>query len=196
LAADGSAITVDEWGMPDPDVYPDPSTAPRPVEFNWEYSQGEGGWGSQQFLVKSDSTYLLLDDPVQLQPIQVANGAGVNKTLSLQFDGWMHGLPDLYMDLQKNGWSMTQALSDKIINIPVDTEVIDTNDVHYFVKPLQVSVFLAEVPSSTAGVPDVTQGVALNVGEDSTDLPGFTDHEMSTTIPDADVKYSEGKEVE
>jgi hypothetical protein len=189
LMADGTAVTVDEWGVP-------ANPAQRPVEFNWEYSQ-DGGWGTQQFLVKSDSTYLLLDDPLQLQSIVVANGAGVNKTLSLQFDGWMHGLPDLYMDLQKNDWTMSTAISNKIINIPVGTEVIDSNGVHYYIKPLQVSIFLAEVSAAAAGksFPDVTTADALNVGDGSGLLPTFTDHGMSSTIPTADVKYSEGNEV-
>ena len=189
LLADGTTITVDQWGVPT-----DPTQ--RPVEFNWEYS-AEGGWGTQQFLVKSDSTYLLLDNPIQLQSIVVANGAGVNKTLSLQFDGWMHGLPDFYMDLQQSHWSMTQAISNKIINIPAGTEVTDSSGVVYYIKPLQVSLFLAAVTSPAVGksFPDVTTADALDVSATSTLLPTFTDHGMSTTIPTADVKYSEGNPV-
>jgi hypothetical protein len=193
LLADGTAVTVDQWGVPT-----DPTQ--RPVELNWEYS-AEGGWGAQQFLVKTDGTgdYLLLDNPIQLQSIVVANGAGDNKTLSLQFDGWMHGLPDLYMDLQNNDWTMTSALSNKIINIPAGTEVTGSDGVVYYIKPLQVSLFLAAVTTPATGKSfpdaDVTTADALDVTATSTLLPTFTEHGMSTTIPAADVKYSEGHEV-
>jgi len=82
---------------------------------------------------------------------------------------------------------MTAALSQKIINIPVDTEVVDSNGVHYFIKPLEVSAFLSEVtaPATGKSFPALTQGSALDVSETSTSLPTFTNHGMSTTIPTA-----------
>jgi len=184
LMADGTAVSVSEWGMP-----VDPNQ--RPVEFNWEYSQ-DGGWGTQQFLM-SGSDYVILSDPIQLQPITVANGAGVNKTLSLQFDGWMHGLPDLYNELSKNGWVMNSTISNKVINIPEATLVTDTNGVEYYVRPLEVSVFLNEVADPGANGPDITQADAVSL---DTDMPTFVEHNMGALPSGTEVKYSEGKAVE
>lgn len=188
LDASGVAVTVDGFGVPTGDT--------RPVQFNWEYS-AEGGWGTQQYL-KSGGNYLLLSDPISLtaHAYSYSYKSGT-KSLALQFDGWMHGLPDLYQDLKKGGWSMTAALSQKIINIPAGTQVNDSNGVAYYIKPLQVSIFLAEVNTAAAGksFPDVTQGSALNVGAGSALLPAFTDHQMDTAIPAAEVRYSEGNGV-
>ncbi|MBI3773616.1 MAG: hypothetical protein HY272_13070 [Gammaproteobacteria bacterium] len=193
LDASGNVVTVDGFGVP--------TGGTRPVQFNWEYS-ANGGWGSQQYLKKNDGSgdYMLLSDPISLVAKSYSYSyqtPAATKSLALQFDGWMHGLPDLYQDLQKGGWTMTTALSQKIINIPAGTQVTDSNGVVYYIKPLQVSIFLAEVNSPAAGksFPDVTQGSVLNVGVGSPLLPTFTDHGMSTTIPPADVKYSEGDEV-
>lgn len=185
LMADGSPVTVDEWGMPtDPDQ--------RPVEFNWEYSEDEGGWGTQQYLMEGGS-YVLLSDPIQLQPITVANGAGVDKNLSLQFDGWMHGLPDLYHELSKNGWTMNQNIANKVINIPEATLVTDTNGVEYYVKPLEVSVFLNAVADPGAGAPDIDQADAVSL---DTGMPTFVEHNMGALPSNTEIKYSEGKAVE
>jgi hypothetical protein len=190
LDANGNVVTVDGFGVA--------TGGTRPVQFNWEYS-ASGGWGSQQYLKDGNGNYVLLSDPISLaaQSYGYSYQTGVSKTLALQFDGWMHGMPDLYQDLQKGGWTMTTALSQKIINIPAGTEVTDSNGVHYYIKPLQVSIFLAEVNSPAAGksFPNVNLGSALNVSAGSPLLPTFTDHGMSTTIPSADVKYSEGDEV-
>ncbi len=190
LDASGAPVTVNGFGTA--------TGSTHPVQFNWEYS-ASGGWGTQQYLIDANSNYKLLSDPISLtaQSFSYSYQTGASKTLALQFDGWMHGMPDLYKDLQKGGWNMTAALSQKIINIPAGTEVVDTNGVHYYIKPLQVSIFLAEVTSPAAGksFPDVTQGSVLNVGAGSTLLPTFTDHNMPTTVPSANVKYSEGNDV-
>lgn len=191
LMANGAAVTVDQWGIP---TNPDQ----RPVEFNWEYSTD--GWGTQQFLCTGDcsvtTNYVMLSDPIQLQPVTVANGAQVNKTLSLQYDGWMHGLPDLYWELSKNNWTMSQSIAGKVINIPAGTEVIDTNDVHYYVKPLEISVFLNVVDGNSLAQevkPDIAQAgtVDFNVG-----MPTYTEHNMGAVPSNVVTKYSEGKLIE
>jgi hypothetical protein len=188
LDVNGAVVTVDGFGVP--------TGGTRPVQFNWEYS-ADGGWGSQQYL-KSGGNYVLLSDPISLaaQSYSYSYNTGT-KSLALQFDGWMHGLPDLYRDLQKEAWAMTTALSQKIINIPAGTEVVDSNGIHYYIKPLQVSIFLAEVNTPATGktFPLVTQASALDVSPGSPLLPAFTNHGMSTTIPTAEVRYSEGNEV-
>lgn len=163
------------------------------MQFNWEYS-ANGGWGTQQYLIGTvNHEYKLLSDPISLTAQSYSYQSGASKTLALQFDGWLHGMPDFYEDLQENDWTMSSALSQKVINIAAGTQVTDSNGVVYYIKPLQVSIFLAEVAQPTTGAPDVILGSALNVSKGSTLLPTFTDHGMTSVIPAATVRFSEGK---
>ncbi len=185
LQMDGSVVAVDSFGIPqDPNV--------RPVEFNWEYAEGDG-WGAQRFLMSDASTYVILTDPIQLDPVTLTNGAGVQKTLSLQYDGWMMGIPDVYMMLAMNDFQISQEIKDKVINIPAGTLVSNAVDgTRYLVKPLEISVFLNEVPLSTAGLPDLAQAASVDLDT----VPGFVDHGMGAKPQDAALKYSEGDPVE
>lgn len=186
LKADGALVTADPFTL---------AADQRPVEFNWEYSQQEGGWGTQQFLVNGDG-YVILSDPIQISVASGAavnaDGAPVNKPLSLQFDGWMHGLPDLYNELSKNNWVMDSNISSKVINIPEGTLVTDGNNVQYYLKPLEVSVFLNEVgvPGNAPAI-DQAENVSLDSG-----MPVFVEHNMGALPANTVVKYSEGKAVE
>ncbi|MFQ5779662.1 MAG: hypothetical protein ACE5HN_02605 [Nitrospiria bacterium] len=160
-------------------------------QFNWEYPDQGGGWGTQQYL-KDANGFVLLSDPIQLAPVVVTNNAGVQKTLSLQFDGWMHGLPDLFHDLMLNDFVMDQAISDKIINIPAGTVVTDAQDStkQYLVKPLEVSQFLTVV--TDPGTLDITTAD----GVDLTTVPNFVEHNMGAKPVVTTVKYSEGRLVQ
>lgn len=189
LDASGGVVTVDQYGIP--------TSSTRPVQFNWEYSDPNSGnnWGSQQFLVDGNGAYKLLSDPVQLQPITI-NG----KSLALQFDGWMHGLPDLFNKLSENNWVMTSDIADKIINIPEDTLVTDNDSIQYYVMPLEISEFLSVVTSAADGkvFPDITAGNNVDL---TSGLPTYVEYSMGG-IPTKsngdplDVKYSEGNPVE
>lgn len=183
LMANGTPVTVDQYGNP---VNP----SQRPVEFNWEYSSGGNGWGAQTYLLDGNGQYVLLSDPILLQPVTLTNGAGQEKTLALQFDGWMHGLPDMYYELARNDWQMSQEIKDKIINIPAGTEVTDASDgaTKYYVKPLETSVFLAEVPDTTPGLPDITDADAVDLAN----VPNYVAHGMGAMPSNVTVKYSEG----
>ncbi|MCG3114212.1 MAG: hypothetical protein LLH30_00870 [Candidatus Manganitrophus sp. SA1] len=185
LQADGTPVTVDQWGIPtDPNI--------RPVQFNWEYAQEGTGWGAQQFLLDANSNYVLLSDPIRLVPVTLTSNAGEEKSLALQYDGWMHGLPDLFHELFKNGHVMTDEISDKIINIPAGTEVTDADDAtkSYLIKPLEVSQFLDVV--SDPGTLDI--GVADDI--DLNTVPVFVEHNMGDMPETTGVKYSEGILVE
>ena len=160
--------------------------------FNWEYSSN-GGWGSVTYLKSTDGSYKLLDDPMLFNSITATNGAGETKTLSLQYDGWMMGLPDMYMELEKNNWSVTADISDKIINLPAGTVLTESSSgTVYLLKPLEVSQFLNAVDAGTAGLPDIT---AADVVDLST-VPDYVEHGMGDMPADTVVKYSEGKPVE
>ena len=187
LKANGALVTADPFTLP---------ADQRPAEFNWEYSQ-DGGFGTQQYLVKGNGEYLILSNPVQ---ITVASGdavdaAGdpVNKPLTLQFDGWMHGLPDLYNELSKNGWVMNANISNKVINLPAGTEVTDISQVSYYVKPLEVSVFLNQYNGTPGNAPDITQAEAVSL---DSGMPTFVEHNMGALPANTVIKYSEGKAVE
>ncbi len=121
-----------------------------------------------------------------LNPITIGS-----KTLSLQFDGWMHGLPDMYHELAKNNWQMTADISAKVVNIPTGTAATDGTN-NFYIKPLEISMFLAAVPSNTAGVPDITSAAGVDLGA----VPIFTAHSMGAKPKGTVVKYSEGKAVE
>lgn len=195
IAADGTVtpVQVNEYGFPiDPNQ--------RPTEFNWEYSTE--GWGTQQFLCSPDcsstANFVILSNPVRLQPLTVANGADVDKTLSLQYDGWMHGLPDLYWELSKNNWTMSQTIADKVINIPAGTLVTDVDGTEYYIKPLEISVFLnvvtgQEILDAGGTPPDLTAANAIDL---ATEAPTFTEHGMGDIPSDTVIKYSEGQAVE
>lgn len=185
LDASGSPVGVDGFGIP--------TGTSRPVEFNWEYS-ANGGFGAQRYLVNTDGSFKLLDDPIRFAALTVSNKAGDSKSLSLQFDGWMHGLPDMYYELSKNDHMMTTAIANKVINIAEGTELTEAADPskRYLIKPLEMSLFLTIVPSTTVGIPVLTTA-------DSADLatvPVFTNHAMGPTPANTVVKYSEGKLVE
>lgn len=162
------------------------------IQFNWDYPREGDMWGSQQYLLDASNNYVLLSDPIRLLPVALTNNAGEEKTLSLQYDGWMHGLPDLFHELFKNGFVMTDDISDKIINIPAGTEVTDADDgsKSYLIKPLEVSQFLDVV--SDPGNLDIGVADAIDLNT----VPVFVEHNMGD-MPETDgVKYSEGILVE
>ncbi len=180
-------VTVDDYGWPVPNQ-------PRPVEFNWEKPNTQSGqsWGKQRFLKDSAGNYVILSNPVSLNNVAVADSAGnAQGTLSLQFDGWMHGMPDVYGDLAQNNWEMTPDIASKVVYIPEGTVATGDDGTRYFVKPLDTSLFLGVVDVNTipsGSVPSITS-------TDTSNMPSYTAHNMGAT-PSAVIKYTEGKPVE
>ncbi|MBI3596203.1 MAG: hypothetical protein HY203_03500 [Nitrospirae bacterium] len=158
------------------------------IQYNWEYPRAGETWGILTYLIDSNNAYKLLDDPIRLDPMTLTNNGGISKVLSLQYDGWMHGLPDLYEDLRKNDFVMTADISSKIINIPDGTVATDSIDPakSYLIKPLEISQFLNVV--ADPGTLDMT--VADTV--DLSTVPNFVEHNMGPMPPVTGVKYSEG----
>ena len=181
----GDVVTTGKWGLR-------ASIAGEEVDFNWEYN--EWGWGSVTYLMDG-SDYLILDDPVRFEPFEVELADSTVKTLALQFDGWMCGLPDLYRDLERNDWVMTTDISEKIINLPAGTALTDVaTGIEYVLKPLEVSQFLLPAEAGTDTGLDDLLGDAEDV--DISDVPDFTDNNMGDTPTGTELLYSEGKPVE
>lgn len=216
LAYDGSRLVVDDYGWIDPSA----NSGNEPVQFNWEYADDQNPWGKQQFLVTvsgSTLSYVILSDqisltqvglydnlgnPVKADPAGAAVVVGGDesnwKKVSLQFDGWLHGMPDMRHELQKNGWSVA-GLGDKVRRLLDGQEVTDTNGTRYFVKPMETSLFLGEVNAFpvSPGAPDVSAADAVDLAA----VPDYTHHQMGaepTTNGSAaiEVKYSEGQPLE
>lgn len=189
--ANGAQVAVNQWGMP--------TGATRPVDFNWEYCNPSAGscWGAQTYLKDSLNNYAILDDPVALESITVTNRLGDAKSLLLQYDGWMHGLPDLYEVLRQNNWTFTTEIKGKIINIPAGTAATDGTD-GYYIKPLETSVFLETVTATDIGnaggiVPVLTLADGINL---ATAVPTYNEHNMGNIPTVTTIKYSEGVLVE
>lgn len=193
--SEGDVVERDIWGI---EAYVDDTPVvgddDRPVAFNWEYDSGEGDWGAVTYLMDGDD-YLILDDPVRFEPFEVELADSTVKTLALQFDGWMCGLPDLYRDLERNDWVMTTDISEKIINLPAGTALTDVaTGIEYVLKPLEVSQFLLPAEAGTDTGLDDLLGDAEDV--DISDVPDFTDNNMGDTPTGTELLYSEGKPVE
>jgi hypothetical protein len=159
--------------------------------YNWEYASN-GGFGSVTYLKNGDGSYKLLDDPIRFDTITAKNNADVNKTLALQYDGWMMGLPNLHGELMKNDWVMTDDLNNKIISLPAGTAVTETSTGDgYLLKPLQVgqilkSVNLVDIPAGSE--PDLTQADTVDLNT----VPDYVEHGMGAMPIVTVVKYSEG----
>ena len=161
------------------------------MAFNWEYSD-DGGYGSVTYLKNLNGSYKLLDDPLRFDTITAKNGAGDDKTLALQYDGWMMGMPDLYQALEKNDWTITDEIANKIINLPAGTRVTDTEtQTDYLLKPLEISQFLKET-ADTTGLPDISAGQNVDLST----VPDFVEHGMGDIPTDVDLLYSEGLPVD
>lgn len=187
VAVDG-VVQQDLWGL---EAFAGGVT--QDTMYNWEYKSDTDNWGSVTYLKDADLNYKLLDDPMRFDSMEVTNAGGDLKTIALQYDGWMMGLPEMHNELRKNNWLMTDDIANKIINLAAATAVTDsTTDIVYLLKPLEVSQFLKLVADDTTGLPDITQA-------DSVDLltvPDFVEHGMGDMPTGTIVRYSEGELVE
>jgi len=185
----GGVVQKDLWGL---EAFVGGVT--QDTMYNWEYKSENENWGSVTYLKDADGNYKLLDDPMRFDSMEVTNAGGEPKTIALQYDGWMMGLPDMHQELGKNNWVMTDDIANKIINLAAGTEVTESaTDTVYLLKPLEVSQFLKLV-TNTAGLtlPDITQADSVDLST----VPDFVEHGMGDMPTDTIVKYSEGEPVE
>ena len=196
----GAVVNKDIWGIvaydgSDNEVLGADS---EPLAFNWEYDSDGADmqdWGSVTYLLNNDDSFKLLGDPIRFVSITAQNNGGDTKNLALQFDGWMMGLPDMYHELEKNDWTMTADVADKIVNLAAGTELTDAADSTqtYLLKPLEISQFLTVVTDTTGmDLPDVT--LADDVDVDAIDI--YTAPNMGTMPTGTPLLYSEGKLLE
>jgi hypothetical protein len=196
----GNVVKKDIWGI----VAYDGSnnqvlgSDSQPLAFNWEYDSDGAetmDWGSVTYLLNMDDTFKLLDDPIRFASITAQNNGGDTRSLALQFDGWMMGLPDMYMELEKNDWTMTTDVADKIVNLVAGTELTSASDstLTYILKPLEISQFLPVVTDTTGmDLPDVS--LADGIDLDAIDI--YTAPDMGAMPTGTTLLYSEGKIVE
>lgn len=192
----GGVVTESIWGLR-ANIDTDSDGDLDPVDFNWEYSD-IGGWGAVTYLKNTDDSYKILDDPVHFNSITLNNGAGEARTLSLKFDGWMHGLPEMFEELEKNDWLITTDIKNKIINIPEGTAVTDASTgTGYLIKPLEQGLFLEVVSDpENLSLPtdDEVDLSAVHQFADPTEgADGMGDPPAEA---DAPLRYSEGESVE
>jgi hypothetical protein len=140
--------------------------------------------------------YQLLDDPIALAPLSLRTSGGLDRTLSLQFDGWMQGLPQFYDELARNNWNLTDAVAAKVVNIPAGTVATDALEpsISYLIKPLEVGVYL--MPAAT---PDPTLTLALADAIHLADpglLPQYSDNGMGAEPSVSQIKYIGGIKVQ
>lgn len=185
----GGVVPNNIWGL---EAYVNDQTTG--TMFNWEYSNSGSGWGTVTYLKNTNGSYKLVDDPMRFDTITATNAAGEQKTLALQYDGWMMGLPMMYDELSKNNWLMTDEIADKIINLPEGTEVTDSSTgTAYLLKPLEVSQFLNLVTDTTGlTLPDISLADSVDLNT----VPDFVEHGMGAKPDVTTVKYSEGNLVQ
>jgi hypothetical protein len=202
-----AAVKKDLWGIEAYDAYDDPVLGDdnRPVGFNWEYA-GEGeDWGKVTYLLDENGDYVILSDPVRFNSISITvedgratvvpQGTENAKTLALQFDGWMMGLPDLYRELERSNWTMNSDIAGKIVNLQAGTEVVDSvTSTGYVIKPLEISQFIMPVAEGTDTGLDLSDAELISLEEG--DIPDFVDHGMGAMPTGTEVLYSEGNPVE
>lgn len=191
----GDIVSQGQWGM---EAF-DANNSDLGLQFDWNHASANGGnMGVQTFLYTGSltaPTYMLLDNPIQMVPLTI-NVNGNEQTLSLQYNGWMNGLPDYASVLAINNGIITPDITSKIINIPAGTVIADQNDPtrSYLIKPLQVGLYLplAATPETTL---DLTAANALDLSDPAV-IPAFVDNGMEAEPVVTVVSYSNGVAVE
>lgn len=191
----GAVVAGGQWGL----MGYDGAGQSTGIQFNWDYPRQGETFAIQTFLYTQDTggtrTYKLLDNPIALAPLTLSVN-GQSKTYSLQFDGWMHGLPEYFDELSRNDWTLTDEVASKVVNIPEGTTVTDAlnSAKTYLVKPLESGLYL-----KLAATPDpslsLTAAQAVNLSDPAL-IPAFTDPNLGSVPTGVTLKYSEGKAVQ
>ena len=162
--------------------------------FEWAYSTAPGGRGYQTFLYSQVSggqkSWLIPDPPIAFRPVTLATAAGSSVTLSLQFDGWMEGLPDFLGVVAGSGGSLPDAVAAAVVNLPAGQQLTGADGHPYLVKPLEVGVFLKPAAKPDPSL-DLTLANGINLADPAV-LPQYSDNGMGAPPSPATVKYIYG----
>ncbi len=198
--AAGDVVPNDMWGLR---IDGDNTSLANATLYNWEYQSQNESWGGVTYLVDSESAYVLLDEPLRFDAIPLARTDDLvqerpqNQWLSysLGYDGWLHGVPDPWFELHRIGYEgagIGSVLANNV-RIPDGTELTDEADDTYFVKAVDIGIFLGQVDAFPNGTePSLSLAAGVNL---DTSLPEMDAVTMTTTIPDVDLLYIEGKPV-
>jgi hypothetical protein len=176
------------------------------ILYNWQYRNGSETCGGVTYLIDdSNSEYVLLHEPIRFNPVALPRTRDLVAdppvdeadylSFSLTFDGNIRGLPDTWYELEKVnyvGSQIASILANNVV-IPDGTELVDDQDTHYYVKAVDVGIFLEPVTVPGGEEPDMDLPEAIDL---DTDLPVFTPHDLSETPPAATLRYIEGIAVE
>ncbi len=194
-AATSTVVKQGIWGLVAHDqtkdaVVKDPTG--RPIQFNWEFPYSDADrWPTAQYLKRSDGTFVFLSDPVRFAPLKLTDGAGMTVDYHLEYDGWLHGLPDFFREIEFNNFEINTDISNKVVNIADGTVVTDeaSTTTRYVIKPLEVGVFMRVVPDpGNLGTPLASAGQL-----DLSSVPPFVKPNLPAIPPTVvGVKYSEG----
>jgi len=173
----GAVVASGMWGLT-------ATIAGQTVQFNWDYPMDNQMGGVQQFLKNASGAYVMLDDPIRLDAVDLTNASGLTRSFLLQFDGnWMQGLPNAFDDLRKAGFEVNDTIKQKVFSVPTG-QVVGP----YVVKQLQISEYMSL--SSAAALP-LTEALAINLN----DVTAYVANGMGAIPSPAPLKYSEGNPV-
>ena len=176
----GDVVTQDLWGLR---IDGDSSLIEDATLYNWTYQEEGEFWGAATYLQDAQNNYVLVSEPIRFEPIalpstdDIVNDNPQNEWLSysLMYDGWLHGLPDSWFELEKISFEGDQIpnVLAKNVRIPDGAALTNADDgeTTYYVKGVDVGIFLGFINAFPGGQePDLTQVDGIDL---DTDIPDF-----------------------
>lgn len=117
-------------------------------EYNWSYSDNGGDWDKMTYLSYQDNApagkarddLVVFDEPLRFNSVSAKKVDGTSVDLkNLVYDGWLHGLTDIWDLLRENRNNNSDAglspeQKTRIINIPA-ADIVDSSGTTYKIKP-------------------------------------------------------------
>jgi hypothetical protein len=174
----------------------DASPAAAATLYHWEHESEGDSEGRVTYLVDAAGDFVLLSEPLRFEPVALARTSDFVRGVpperwprfSLSYDGTIRGLPETWSELEAAGSSGERiaAILDQNVRIP-DGTVLRTGAgapggaAAYFVKALDVGIYLGRVPAIPAGEePDLSRAAALDL---DAGVPRLAEPKISAGIP-------------
>lgn len=193
----GDVVTEDLWGLR---VQGDTAPLREAVLYNWEYQSAQEDFGAVTYLMDAEGRFVLVDEALRFEPVALPTADDVLAgrpeadwlTYRLEYDGWLHGLPDAGHELERGALSAegVDAVLGSNVRVPDGLPLVEagTGDI-YFVRATDVGILLEPAAPGVSG-PSLAPAASLDL---DTGLPRFEDPRVSATIPaDAPLLYVEG----